>query len=249
VGKRLVLNDNGQTLLPQAVRLLEAALQIEEGFKRQGVARLRVGCSTTIGNYILPLLIERLAEQAAGLQIDVILGNSADIARQAAQLTIDVGLIEGPCRQANVQLRPWFEDELVIVAAPNHPLAAQQTVTAAELQAATWLIREQGSGTADEVQQWLLPQLGDWQDSRRIGSSEAIKRLVAAGVGISCLSYWVVSDALADGRLKRLQHPFAPHKRQLHLVHHRDKFISRALEVFLRTAEAFAAAQADSQPG
>ena len=99
------------------------------------------------------------------------------------------------------------------------------------------------------MQQWLLPHLGDWQDARRIGSSEAIKRLVAAGVGISCLSYWVVSDALLDGKLKRLQHRFAPHRRQLHIVHHRDKFISRALEVFLQAVQAFGAAQTGSLPG
>lgn len=89
-----MLNDNGQTLLPQAIRLLEAAAQIEEGFQTDTTARMRIGCSTTIGNYIMPLLIERLAARAPGIQVDVIMGNSADIAKQAAQLSIDIGLIE-----------------------------------------------------------------------------------------------------------------------------------------------------------
>ena len=246
VGRRLVLNDNGQTLLPQAIRLLEAAAQIEEGFQTDTTARMRIGCSTTIGNYIMPLLIERLAARAPGIQVDVIMGNSADIAKQAAQLSIDIGLIEGPCRQPELTIRPWFEDELVIIAASNHPLAAQEKLTSDDLNAATWLIREDGSGTADEVLQWLLPYLGAWSDARRIGSSEAIKRMVASGIGISCLSYWVVSDAIAEGKLRLLNHDLPPHKRQIHIVHHREKFISRFLEVFLRTVEDFEVSGAES---
>lgn len=119
VGKRLVLNENGQALLPKAIRLLEAALEIEGGFRTDVVARLRVGCSTTIGNYIMPLLMQHMAERAGGTQIDVILGNSAEIARQAAQLSIDVGLVEGPSHQPTLAVQPWCEDELIIVAAAD----------------------------------------------------------------------------------------------------------------------------------
>ncbi|MBA1200295.1 LysR family transcriptional regulator [Pseudomonas capeferrum] len=242
VGKRLVLNDNGQTLLPQAIRLLEAAAQIEDGFQRSDiVARLRVGCSTTIGNYIMPVLVEMLSKRAAGLQVDVFMGNSADIARQAAQLSIDIGLIEGPCHLPELTARPWFEDELVIVAAATDPLARKAAVTLDDLRDAPWLVRECGSGTAEQVLHLLLPYLGRWRNTRQIGSSEAIKRMVAAGIGISCLSYWVVDDLIAAGQLVVLNHDIPPLKRQLYAVHHRDKFISRALGEFQGTLEAFVA--------
>ena len=240
VGKRLVLNDNGQTLLPKAVRLLGTAQEIEEDFRADVVPRLRVGCSTTIGNYVMPLLIQHMAKRSAGIQIDVILGNSAEIARQAAQLSIDVGLVEGPSQQPRLAVQPWCEDELVIVAAPTDPLASKARLSVDDLREARWLVREEGSGTAEEVQRWLLPHLGSWSNARQIGSSEAIKRMVAAGVGISCLSYWVVGDHIKDGSLVRLNHEVPAHKRQLYTVHHRDKFISRALETFLDVIEAFA---------
>jgi len=233
VGKRLVLNDNGQRLLPQAIRLLEAAAEIEDGFQHSApVARLKVGCSTTIGNYLMPMLIPLLGKQAPGVQVDVVMGNSADIARQAAQLSIDIGLIEGPSQLPELSIQPWFEDELVIIGASNHPLAQQTQVSLDDLRNASWLIREDGSGTAEEVVQLLVPRLGPWKNARQIGSSEAIKRLVAAGVGISCLSYWVVSDLISEGKLVLLNHPIPAQKRQLYAVHHRGKFISRALAEF-----------------
>ncbi|NBB11053.1 MULTISPECIES: LysR family transcriptional regulator [unclassified Pseudomonas] len=244
VGKRLVLNENGQTLLPKAIRLIEAALEIEGGFRTDVVARLRVGCSTTIGNYIMPLLMQHMAERAGGTQIDVILGNSAEITRQAAQLSIDVGLVEGPSHQPTLAVQPWCEDELIIVAAADDPLAHKGQLSASELREARWLVREEGSGTAEEVQQWLLPHLGSLSNARQIGSSEAIKRMVAAGIGISCLSYWVVGDLIAEGRLISLNHVIPEHKRQLHAVYHRDKFISLSLEAFFRVIKDFASANA-----
>jgi len=249
VGKRLVINDNGRTLLPQAIRLLEAAAQIEQGFQRTDtLRRLRVGCSTTIGNYIMPLLVELLSRQAPGVQIDVSMGNSADIARQAAQLSIDIGLIEGPCHLPDLTVRPWFEDELVVVAGAADPLACKDSVTLDELRDAPWLIRESGSGTAEEVLRLLLPHLGRWGNTRQVGSSEAIKRMVAAGVGISCLSYWVVGDLIAQGHLTVLKHDIPPHRRQLYTVHHRDKFISQTLIEFQKVLEGFALNQSVQQP-
>ncbi|WP_028695440.1 LysR family transcriptional regulator [Pseudomonas cremoricolorata] len=244
VGKRLVLNENGQTLLPKAIRLLEAALEIEDGFRTDVVARLQVGCSTTIGNYIMPQLMQDMAKRAGGMQIDVILGNSAEIARQAAQLSIDVGLVEGPSHQPTLAVRPWCEDELIIVAAADDPLAHKGRLSLGDLQDARWLVREEGSGTAEEVQRWLFPHLGAWRNARQIGSSEAIKRMVAAGVGISCLSYWVVGDLIAEGSLISLNHVIPEHKRQLHAVYHRDKFISRSLETFFSVIKDFASANA-----
>ncbi|MBF8780386.1 LysR family transcriptional regulator [Pseudomonas fulva] len=245
VGKRLVLNDNGRKLFPQAVRLLEAAAQIEETFlSTDTVTRLRIGCSTTIGNYIMPCLAESLSQRTPGLRVDVSMGNSADVARQAAQLSIDMALIEGPCHLPELTVKPWFEDELLVIAAASDPLAHNGAVTWNDLREAPWLIRESGSGTAEEVLRFLLPRLGEWSNTREIGSSEAIKRMVAAGLGISCLSYWVVSDLLAQGQLVVLNKGDLSHKRQLYAVHHRDKFMSPALKLFQQALADFAADQA-----
>lgn len=233
-GKRLVLNANGQGLLPQAIQLLEAAAQIEDSFQHAAVGgRLRVGCSTTIGNYLMPRLLTALSQRAPKVQVDVIMGNSSEIARHAARLTIDLGLIEGPCHLPELSAGHWCEDELWIVASAEDPLARRTKVSLCELASAPWLLREPGSGTAEQVSELLLPHLKHWPHAREVGSSEAIKQMVAAGLGISCLSRWVVADLVAQGRLVVLQHELPTLTRPFYLVHHRDKFVSRAMQAFL----------------
>ncbi|WP_043235326.1 LysR substrate-binding domain-containing protein, partial [Pseudomonas aeruginosa] len=93
---------------------------------------------------------------------------------------------------------------LIVVAAPGHPLASRTQVSREALRRARWLLREPGSGTREEVSHALLGHLHYLEDSLDLGSSEAIKHSVAAGLGISCLSRWVVEEQLASGALVEL---------------------------------------------
>lgn len=130
VGKRLLLNDNGRSLLPQARALLESAQDIESqlggGSGAAGhdamATRLRIGASTTIGNYLLPALVASYLRAWPAAGVDVQIGNTRDVAGAVTRLEVDMGLIEGPCREADVRVVPWREDDLVIVCAPMHPL-------------------------------------------------------------------------------------------------------------------------------
>ncbi|GAB7533393.1 LysR family transcriptional regulator [Pseudomonas sp. 3A(2025)] len=250
-GKRLVLNDNGLTLLPQARRMLENAQQIETSFLAGNTelkTRLRVGCSTTIGNYVLPLILGELHPSAPQLRVDVDMANSMTIARKVADFEIDLGLIEGPCHLPELIAEPWLVDELLIVAGHQHALAQQQSVTLDDLHGAHWLLREPGSGTREEVQQLLLRHLHDLAQISQIGSSEAIKHTLAQGIGISCLSRWVVGDLLASKDLVELPHTLPVLTRRFFLIRHRDKFISPALERFRESCSLFESRRL-TQPG
>ncbi|WP_122613297.1 LysR family transcriptional regulator [Pseudomonas viridiflava] len=235
VGKRLVLNDNGHALLPQARQILESAQQIEDSFLLPVAGlntRLRIGCSSTIANYVLPQIVAALRTSAPSLRVDMDIGNSALIARKVAQFEIDMGMIEAPCHLPELIAEPWLVDEMVIVAGRDHPLAVQKQVSLSDLQHAEWLLREPGSGTRGEVAHLLLRHLHDLEDMRQMGSSEAIKRTLAQGIGISCLSRRVVADLLASGELQILNSPLPPLTRRFFLIRHRDKFVSTSLQRF-----------------
>ncbi|RVU53524.1 LysR family transcriptional regulator [Pseudomonas syringae pv. syringae] len=243
VGKRLVLNNNGQALLPQARSMLENALQIENSFlpgHAELKTRLRVGCSTTIGNYVLPLILGELRQSAPQLRVDVDMANSMAIARKVADFEIDMGLIEGPCHLPELSAEPWLVDELLIVAGQRHPLALKPQVTLDDLRTAEWLLREPGSGTREEVEQLLLRHLHDLAETRQIGSSEAIKHVLAQGIGISCLSSWVVRDLVTSQDLIELPHALPMLSRRFFLIRHREKFISSGLERFWQSCTQFA---------
>ena len=126
VGKRLLLNDSGRALLPLALGVLDGARNIESAFlSGEGGPRvdLHLFASTTIGNYVLPKLLSSFRASVPAARLDVRIGNTLEVINAVCEFSTDLGLIEGPCHVPDVIIKPWFEDELVIVAAPMHPLA------------------------------------------------------------------------------------------------------------------------------
>ncbi|MBV6847082.1 LysR family transcriptional regulator [Xanthomonas campestris pv. paulliniae] len=244
IGKRLMLNDNGRALLPQARALLDGVQQIEGQFGLGSAAaaaaplltRLRVGASTTIGNYVLPSLIASYRSAWPGAAVDVIIGNTREVAAAVSRLEVDIGLIEGPCHEADLQVVPWRQDELVIVAAPTHAVAQaamQARVPLKALRQAHWLLREPGSGTREAVEQVLLPHLHHLHSDLQPGSTEAIKQAAAEGLGLACLSLCAVQDLVTLGRLVILQTTLPRLTRRFYRIQHRQKRLSGNLQRFV----------------
>ena len=237
VGKRLILNDNGRQLLPQAGQVVDAAKTIEQQFLTPGMAHgggLQIGSSTTIGSYLLPSMIAAYRQQHSELQVRVTIANTADIVAAVVNFEVDVGLIEGPTHAADLQVEPWMVDELLIVASPQHHLAGGgKKVSVAQLREAEWLLREPGSGTREAVEHALLPHLHHLRQSYEFGNSEAIKHATAAGLGVSCLSHAVVADFLQSGRLVELRTSLPGLHRHFYLIHSKHKILSLRLMQFL----------------
>ncbi|MGB8666864.1 MAG: DNA-binding transcriptional regulator YeiE [Serratia inhibens] len=231
VGKRLVINEHGRLLYPKALALLEQAGEIEQLFRHGGGA-LRIAASSTIGNYMLPEMIARYRHDFPATPLELNVGNSQDVIGAVADFRVDLGLIEGPCHMPTLVTQPWLEDELVVFAAPENPLA-QQPLTLELLANAPWILRERGSGTREVLDHLLLAHLPHFQLVMELGNSEAIKHAVRHGIGISCLSRRVIEEQLASGVLVELKIPLPPLMRTLYLIHHRQKHISNALQRFL----------------
>jgi len=242
VGKRLVLNDSGRAFNSRAIGLIEAARGIERDFDGSDPAsHLCIGASTTIGNYLIPRLLADYAATRPGARVDVKIGNTMEVLRAVSEFKVDAGVVEGPSSVPGLVLTPWRDDELVVVCAPGHPLAQKQRLGAslislATLRETTWLIREEGSGTRDAVQSALSPHLGNETPSLVLGSSEAIKRAVILGLGISCMSRLLVEEHLQTGALIELTTELPRMSRSFHVVIHRERSMTPASEHFFRSA-------------
>ncbi|WP_431274312.1 LysR family transcriptional regulator [Variovorax ureilyticus] len=247
VGKRLLLNDNGRALLPRALALLDGAAGIEQ-MSHEGHAQaqsLRIGASTTIGNYVLPKLLARFMSQWApgaddAWQSRIVIGNTASICDAVAAFELDVGLIEGSCHQPALTVTPWLQDEMEVVASPANPLshAGEKRAPLRALREQVWLVRESGSGTREATDQALLPHLRAWRRVIELGSSEAIKHAAAENLGVACLSSWVVRDLIDAGRLARVATTLPRIVRQCHVVVHAKKQLTPALRSFIEGAVA-----------
>jgi DNA-binding transcriptional LysR family regulator len=245
VGKRLMLNDNGRALLPRALNVLDGAAGIERWAVESPaqIGALRLGASTTIGNYLLPEVLgefrKELPESAlVDWEVQVAIANTSAIVEQVCAFELDLGLIEGPCHARELIVEPWLEDEMVVVAGAQHPLVRQKTkgksrLTLEDLSKESWLLREPGSGTREIVDQLLIPHLHHLRAGIEFGNSEAIKRAAASGLGLTCLSRCVVQDLLDSGALVAPSTELPRLRRQFYLVVHQGKQRSRGLDLLI----------------
>ena len=244
VGKRLVLNDAGRALLPQALAVLEQARGIEQAFSAKAAnmpVRLRVAASTTIGTYALPEVLARLAGSHPLVRVDLQIANTQEVGEAVLAMEVDMGLIEGSSHWQGLEVEPWLRDELVIVASPHDPLAQQaktKPLGVAALRKAAWLLREPGSGTREMVEHALLPHLHQLPAAATLGSSEAIARCVEQGLGISCLSRVLVQSQLQAQVLDILPTTLPRMWRNFSLVQRAGKRRSPALQAFVDACSA-----------
>ncbi|MBV8045667.1 MAG: LysR family transcriptional regulator [Paludibacterium sp.] len=229
VGRRLTANEHGRLLLPKARAILDLGYEAQTLFSGSA-AHLRLGASTTIANYLLPLQIARFRASQPQVRLELTVGNTDEIVAAVAAFRVDIGFIEGPCHHPELKVQAWRDDELVVVVGAQHPFAGSAPSFKALAQA-EWILRETGSGTRQEVERLLLPRLGAFAVSMEMGDSEAIKHAVAAGLGVSCLPRRVVAGELARGELIELAQPSMT--RTLYLVMHRDKALTRGMARFL----------------
>lgn len=204
-GRGVRLTEAGEVLYDHARRIFALERSAEEELRaRRGVeaGALRVGASTTIATYLLPPLLARFARAHPAVELRVTSANTRGVTRALLAYELDVALVEGPVAAEGVVVAPWRADELVIVAAPDHPLAGRGGVTAADIAAERFLVREPGSGTRAVVEAALASASIVPRRTVELGSTEAIKEAVAAGLGIAAVSRAALADELALGKLR-----------------------------------------------
>ncbi len=232
VGKKLMINENGRALLPCAAALLEQAVETEALFSAAHAAPLRLASSYTIGEYMLPELIVSWKRTHPRSQVVLDIVNTHDVFDKVASFRADLGFIEGTHSHPELTVRKWSSDEIVVVAVAGHPMAGRR-VGAHQLNQATWVLREPGSGTREASDCWLIPHLSKMEVELELGSNEAVKRVVRAGLGLGCLSRLAVEEAIAEGWLVELDTTLPPMHRTLSIVLHRAKKLGGAASGFL----------------
>jgi DNA-binding transcriptional LysR family regulator len=235
LGKRLLLNDNGRQLLPKAIEILQRVKEIEtfsDASPKELTGQLKIGASTTIGNYVLPSLISNFLKRHPKVQVSLEINNTENIIERIQNLKLDMGFIEGSCRIADISAKPWAKDEMIVFCAANHSLAKKKKVELEELSGIPWILREPGSGTREIMEKHLHEVLSPRNILLELGSTEAIKNMVKEGLGISCLSKSALQEALDTQSLVQIQLNCKPIWRDFFQLMHRERYQSDVLKVF-----------------
>ncbi|MCL6478799.1 MAG: LysR family transcriptional regulator [Peptococcaceae bacterium] len=196
--------------------------------------KLTIGASLTIGEYVLPRLLATFARKYPDVEYSVLVGNTELIHERTREGTIDIGLVEGVVEDSQLNIKTFLPDELVLVAPVLHPLAAKSSVSREDLKEYVFVIREEGSGTRLAVEEFFQKAGFMPEKIITLGSTQAIKEAVEAGLGITILSKWCLRKELLLGSLKLLRVKGVEIPRWFFLIQLKDKFQSRACDEFVK---------------
>lgn len=232
VGRRLVLNTEGKTLLPLATEILERVSTIEAP-ENTSYFFLRLGTSQAIARHRLTPIINTFLQEKPQGHIHVDIDNSTPIAHSLLHFDLDAAFIEGKNYDSALLTLPWQEDRLVIIAAPHHPLA-NQPIRPDRLTDADWILSKRGSGCREAFEQAILPYFQANRIRLEISDHESICNAVQVGLGLACVSANGIQEAVNQGKLVVLNLPWLKLQQTIHLVVHRQKHLSKPLLLFLK---------------
>ena len=234
-GKRLELTEPGEELARYAERILalvEEAPEAARAKARHG-GLVRIAASSTPGVSLLPDLVARYRRRHPEVLITLTVTNTEDVEQKIRRAEVDLGVVGGRLGSGDLRVQPWWEDELVLVAARSHRLARQRTVAPSDLSAELLLSREHGSATRTTYEAAFLAAGLPLPQTHVVGDAEAIKRAVAAGMGISFLSRYSVAEEVKSKRLAILRVKGVSLVRPLHLLLPSERETSAAVTDFV----------------
>ncbi|MBP1949875.1 selenium metabolism-associated LysR family transcriptional regulator [Virgibacillus litoralis] len=237
--KKVEMTQSAHILLKyvrEIVRLTDSAqkeiLQIENTFH----GNLSMGCSLTIGEYILPEFLKQFINSYPLIQLSVKIVNSSEIVAKLKDQIIDVGLIETPIEDPQITLEPILEDELILIAAPDYFPASEVKISLDKLTKLPLIVREKGSGTRAVVDYYLTQgrlSVDDLNVVMELGSTESIKAAVESGLGVSFISKSAIKK---EQRLKLLKtYPIEGISlyRYFYIASRKDHILKSTTELFL----------------
>mgnify|MGYP002387398988 FL=1 len=247
---RISLTDAGKKVFEYADRIFDLYSEMENAVSEitgEISGALTIGASTTIAEYMLPTLLGDFKENHPDVAIHLKVSNSEGVVSMVENNTIDLGVVEAPVANKNLVVESCKRDKLVAIVPPSHPLAKLGSVTFAHLIQYPFICREEGSGTREVINDYL-DELSNCDAGIKIamelGSPEAVKGAVEAGMGVSVVSQATIQKELRLGTLVSLNLD-PPLERPFSFVHQKQKFRLRVMEELLEFARAYCKSHSD----
>jgi DNA-binding transcriptional LysR family regulator len=229
--RRTCLTPAGEALLAYTDRvfhLLDEADQVVDATRAGQSGVLRFGASTTLGNYLLPRVLGGYARAHPAVSLETVVGTSADVLGWVKAERAQFGFVEAPLHDAQLESEAVGKDELILAASASHRLARTGPLPPASLARVPILRREPTSGTQQLVDSELTQRGASSPTQMVLGSTEALKQAVVAGVGVAWLPQLAVARELSSGELKRVAVEGLTISRTLSLIRLRGAQLSAA---------------------
>jgi len=236
LGKKIYLTETGEEVyrytrtILQQLEEMQTVLGNLKGLER---GRLRLSVAST-ANYFAPTLLGTFCTRFSGVTVSLDVTNRETLLNQLAENEVDLVVMGQPPAEMDLVAAPFMENPLVIVAPPDHKLAKRSGIPLQRLEEETFLVREPGSGTRIAMERFFRGHGVNITTGMEVGSNEAIKQSVQAGLGLGLLSRDTIEMELTLKRLVTLDVEHFPIMRHWYVVHRKGKRLSAVSEAFKR---------------
>lgn len=236
VGRQLYLTEAAEALLHASAdifgRLESLDMQLSDlAGSLQGLLSLSVESSA---QYWVPHLFAAFRAHYPDVSLELNIMNHQQAVRRLTQSRDDLLIMSQVPKDMNVDFFPFLDNQIIAVASPEHPLSQQSELDLQALTRYPLLVRELGSGTRQACEEYCHQKRAHFANTLQIGSLDAQREAVLAGLGVALLPAHSVHAELSRGQLKQLAVAELPIKRSWCLVKLRDKRLSPAAEAFSR---------------
>jgi len=234
--KYVRLTKAGEILYHHAKKILSLYDRMNrsiEDLSHSAIGVLNIGSSYTFGEYLLPSLISKFIDEHPLVKPNVSIRNSYRIISKLLLGELELGIVEAYIEHPKLHIRPFAEDEMVIIISTEHPLAMKQEVELNELLSETWILREEGSGVRQTINQLFSEHNFSPNELRSFGSSQIIKGSVEAGLGISILSTHTIRNELELNTLHTLRLKNERITRNFYYVTPKMDFQPKSVDLFI----------------
>lgn len=235
IGRRLALTEAGRLFLPQAMAVLDQAAvarQVLDDLSGLLRGEVRIAASQTVASFWLPARLARFVIDTPHIQLKLFVGNTSQAATRVLNGEADLAFVEGDVDEGLLAAQPIGGDRIGLFVGLDHPLA-KRAFTRHDLEAAAWVMRDQGSGTRDHVEAGLR-QAGVTPDDLNVvlelPSNEAALEAVEAGQLVTAVSELAAASRLNAGMIRQLDWPLPP--RAFTMLSHRARTTSHAVAAF-----------------
>lgn len=242
-GRAVDLSEAGHTILPMVRDVLRAARLLDDGF--QGINNrvggdLLIGCSTSAGKYLMPVLLSNFQREYPAVHPRVKVMGREGVYERLLNQNIPIGVSSKNFDHRDLECLPLFDDRIFLIVPVNHPWANYGQATPDDLLDQPIIMREEMSGTCETVIQGLK-SYGITPDmlnvTMELGNPEAIEMAVERGVGIAFVSEMIAVRGLAFGRIKKVELQGFDLKRTVYIARHIHYPFTRAQSLFWEFAQ------------
>ncbi len=241
---RINLTDAGKRVYEYADTIFQIYSEMDNAVREitgdvNGI--LIVGASTTIAEYMLPALLGDFKTKYPDVNLRLRVSNSDGIVGMVENNVIDLGVVEAEVTNKNLAVELCRVDRLVAVVPPNHEFADRKTLDIRELLKYPYICREEGSGTREVILAYLAKigmSTSELNIIMELGSPEALKGAVEAGIGVTIISRATLNKELKLGTLVSIDLD-PPLERPFSFVHQKQKFRQHTVEKLLEFARQY----------